>query len=241
MNWFITPKHIDSVTQRDIDAALDGACEHVEVGKPGILVGEQDSFGPVTRFLECPECRKASREQEDEELERCADCGKDYPRKEVVMWKWYDFYAASGDEPLCVCDGCRVKIKHRLRCWRDDRDYADEMNEKFTRPRPEPREGIDFEPEPPAVEEEAKPADETPALPAEKVAFRHPNLDEVIEMVETALKGDGVLRRNGEGFVSIRQDCGGWVFSESNPPFPGSDDVYPSVEAIAQRIARRWW
>lgn len=55
MNWFVHSV-ITDVDQYDIDSAHDGVCEHVRVGSSVHMFGEQDSFGPVTRFLDCEAC-----------------------------------------------------------------------------------------------------------------------------------------------------------------------------------------
>ena len=123
MNWYVH-KVIGEVKQSDIDRALDGHCEHVTVGMKVHLVGEQDSFGPVTRFLYCVECYNKAKEEEEEELVFCDDCGKEVPKKNTIEWKWYDFYAPQGDEPLTICNDCKAGEKHKKRV-EDDKSKRD--------------------------------------------------------------------------------------------------------------------
>jgi len=52
-----TVKGSGYITQRDIDDA-EKVCEHLSVGNLAHFVGEQDSFGPVTRYWYCTECYK---------------------------------------------------------------------------------------------------------------------------------------------------------------------------------------
>jgi len=42
-------------------------------------------------------------------------------------WKWYDFYAAQGDEPLRICYACQKLAKHKTRVRRDREDYNAEF------------------------------------------------------------------------------------------------------------------
>ena len=111
MNW---PMHrfIKSISQNDIDNALDGSCEHIAIGQPGHLVGENDSFGPMVRYLECNDCYKETKRLEEEEEVFCTDCGCTVKVKDTISWKPYDFYAPQGDEPLIICNSCKVKETH---------------------------------------------------------------------------------------------------------------------------------
>ena len=121
MNWTVH-KVINPIKQSHIDTALDGVCDHIVVGMGGHMVGEQDSFGPVTRFLECDDCYKAAKDVEGEELVYCGDCKKEHLKKNTIEWRWYDFYAPQGDEPLILCIECRKAPKHLARRARDEAD-----------------------------------------------------------------------------------------------------------------------
>lgn len=89
------------------------------------MVGETDSFGPLVRYLRCDYCQARSEEEHDAELVICDDCGGEFPRSETIAWKWWDFYAQQGDEPVIVCKCCRKAPKHidRVRRNREDELY----------------------------------------------------------------------------------------------------------------------
>ena len=111
---------------------IDGAdfCDHVSAEDMCKAVGygyESDSCGLVAAYICCQECCDAARKQEQEELVTCNDCGQRHPRKNVTAWKWYDFYAAQGDEPIEVCNGCWDQPKHQQRLKKDAQDYAEEF------------------------------------------------------------------------------------------------------------------
>lgn len=113
-------------------SVIEGAdlCEHATEKGLDQAVGyfyESDSFGYVAVFICCETCREASQQQEDAELVCCADCKKEVPQGQTIAWKWYDFYAAQGDEPIIVCKECRVADTHRARVAKDDAEYAEEM------------------------------------------------------------------------------------------------------------------
>jgi hypothetical protein len=50
--------------------------------------------------------------------------------KDMHQWKWYDFYAPSGEEPYQICRGCWDKPKHQQRMKEDERD-AQEEDERY--------------------------------------------------------------------------------------------------------------
>lgn len=106
-------------------AREDGCCEHVEAGAPIFAVGcEDDSFGPLARIGNCEACYHASVAAHAAEMVVCNDCKKEVPRSQATEWKWWDFYAPQGDEPLVICDQCRKLPKHieRVRADRADRE-----------------------------------------------------------------------------------------------------------------------
>lgn len=105
-------------------------CEHLEVGDTATLVFcEDDSFGPVGRMAYCKECAVIAQEEADNELEYCHDCGEEHPAKNVMHWKWYDFYAQQGDEPIQVCNGCASKEKHVKRVEKNIEDMNAEYGD----------------------------------------------------------------------------------------------------------------
>lgn len=126
MNWEV--HKVVKLTSRMVDEA-DDVCEHLKVGDTCHCIGEQDSFGPVSRFYECADCRKKSRESADEVMEFCHDCGTEHPRKDMRQWRWFDFYAPQGDEPLEICNCCWEAPKHQERMLRDRQNKDAEYNE----------------------------------------------------------------------------------------------------------------
>lgn len=106
----------------------DSVCEHVQHGKAQqyAVFKEDDSFGPVGRFVVCKACFEEEQAKEQERTEVCDDC-KQPKRKSVCgEWRWYDFYAAQGDEPLHICDDCRQLPRHKDRVVEDRRSRDEE-------------------------------------------------------------------------------------------------------------------
>ncbi len=99
-------------------------CEHftADASKLVVVSYENDSFGREG-YGSCQECYDKSLAVVEEETHTCTDCKKSVPLKDGLMWKWYDFYAPQGDEPLFVCNECRKLEKHRERLAKDARDY----------------------------------------------------------------------------------------------------------------------
>ncbi len=130
MNWF-TRTGISSFTEEKKKqlASEDSCCGHVEAD-PNLAVvirREMDSMGPVSSHCACAACETLMQQEEDNEQCTCRDCLGTFPRSQVVMWRWYDFYAAQGDEPICVCDSCRKLPKHQERVRKDREDYEYEF------------------------------------------------------------------------------------------------------------------
>lgn len=100
-------------------------CEHVEEDQSlGVKYSmESDSFGPVGVYIQCEECFEHTKEQDRHNT--CYDCGED---KKTTQWKWYDFYAAQGDEALEICDDCWSEPKHTQRRQKDSYDEDQENN-----------------------------------------------------------------------------------------------------------------
>ena len=103
-------------------------CEHVKVGERAYrAVYESDCCGTVGVYACCKECSENLDKQEDEELVTCDDCGQEFQRKDTSEWKPYDFYPPQGDEPMIICNTCRVAEKHRTRVRKDKEDYNEEF------------------------------------------------------------------------------------------------------------------
>lgn len=105
-------------------------CEHVKEDDLSQAVGffyERDSFGWVFTEICCQACKDKVKAEEAEVLVTCADCALPHPRKSTSEWKWYDFYAAQGDEPTIICNGCWSAEKHQQRMARDQQDYNAEF------------------------------------------------------------------------------------------------------------------
>lgn len=130
MNWF-TKSYVsnNSLERKKQLFEEHGGCEHVEADPSvmAVVAYENDSFGREGYCL-CEACDDLSVEHEDNEEHVCHDCKSCKPLKEGVMWKWYDFYAAQGDEPLFICNECRKKDTHINRVRRDRQDYEEEMD-----------------------------------------------------------------------------------------------------------------
>ena len=113
-------------------SVIDGAdlCEHVTENGLAKAVGyfyERDSFGFVSVLICCEECREEIKKAEDATLVCCFDCKKQVLQGQTVAWKWYDFYAAQGDEPYIICNECRVKDTHKARVAKDNKEHGEEM------------------------------------------------------------------------------------------------------------------
>ncbi len=104
-------------------------CECGELPATLVVQGETDSFGWEPREI-CDVCHQAMLQEEEEQKYTCRDCKKSFSLKEgLILWKWYDFYAAQGDEPIPVCKDCRSGEKHTARCRKDREDMNWERNQ----------------------------------------------------------------------------------------------------------------
>lgn len=129
MNWF-TRSFVSTVgiSKKISFVEQHGGCEHVQAD-PALLFAisyENDSFGREG-YCQCEACFDAAQVEADEEEVVCFDCKTTVKAKDSVSWKWYDFYAPQGDEPLIICNTCQTKEKHRQRVARDQADYEHEM------------------------------------------------------------------------------------------------------------------
>jgi hypothetical protein len=77
----------------------------------------------------CHVCAEHQDTQVGLETHTCADCCKSFQKKDGVLWRWYDFYPAQGDEAIPVCGACKTLTKHRERMRRDSEDYEREQEE----------------------------------------------------------------------------------------------------------------
>lgn len=117
MNWFTTT-HAAGFPNEKKKQQVDewGGCEHVE-NDPSLLhiiSYENDSFGREG-YCMCKECWEAAQKAQAEEMVTCQDCHQIVPSKDTISWRWYDFYAPSGDEPLIICSDCLIREKHKKR------------------------------------------------------------------------------------------------------------------------------
>ena len=116
----------------DFSSIMEGTdfCEHCTAEDLSKAVGffyEKDSFGYVFTEIACKECEDKGKEEEDNKMVCCDDCKGTFLRKETTEWRWYDFYAAQGDEPCIICDECWNKPAHQSRMARDKADYDAEF------------------------------------------------------------------------------------------------------------------
>jgi len=129
MNWF-TRKIFANCNEEEKKKQIDnwGGCEHVEKDSKKLFAVsyENDSFGREGYCL-CEDCYDKLKEEEKEEKHFCVDCKSSFPLKEGFLWKWYDFYAESGDIPLAICKECGCKEKHINRVKKDFEDYKGEF------------------------------------------------------------------------------------------------------------------
>lgn len=105
-------------------------CSHCSADDLTKAVGyfyEKDSFGFVFAEIVCEGCRDEGLKNEGEEKVCCHDCKGAFPKKETCEWRWYDFYAPQGDEPLVICNNCWGAPKHQARVAKDNADYTAEF------------------------------------------------------------------------------------------------------------------
>lgn len=123
MNWF-TNKSMVKVTEQ-----IHSHCEHLEEGDVAYRVSyENDGLGEPESYAMCKACSDAANKAEDEIEDYCHDCGGLHKMGDMIEWKWYDFHAPQGDEPLLICKSCKGKEKHRARVEKNREDYEKEMS-----------------------------------------------------------------------------------------------------------------
>lgn len=105
-------------------------CTHLKVGEVAYRVdAEYDSFGPLDFFAMCKECAEEQDRLAGEEEVTCDDCKGEFKKKDTIEWRWYDFYAAQGDEPVCLCIACSKAQKHLDRVAKDRYERDLELGE----------------------------------------------------------------------------------------------------------------
>lgn len=130
MNWFTQNIVIGTPEQRaEKSLKCDDVCEHVEADRTLLykISRENDPWGSESYGM-CEACAEAVDKAEGEEEVVCHDCKQIHKKKDTVEWKWYDFYAPQGDEPLIICNECRMKPTHIERRRRDQEDYEKEQS-----------------------------------------------------------------------------------------------------------------
>lgn len=130
MNWF-TNASVSSLSDEAKASKvveLDDLCEHVEADSKKLyrISREHDSMGSESYGM-CEECWNKAEEYEDNQEDTCHDCHGVFKMKELKEWKWYDFYAPQGDEPLLICESCQQAEKHVERVRKDKADYDAEF------------------------------------------------------------------------------------------------------------------
>lgn len=130
MNWFTsTLVAHTSIDDKRAKVEMWGGCEHVQTD-PSLLYKvsyENDSFGREG-YCMCQACSEQAHEEEMNQDVVCRDCDKTVKKKDTIDWKWYDFHAPQGDEPLTICNTCKSATKHQERVARDKFEYEQEMS-----------------------------------------------------------------------------------------------------------------
>jgi hypothetical protein len=129
MNWFTRVSLATSTVETKQEYAdQDSVCEHVEgdINLAHAVRREMDSLGSVGTYVCCKACDEQVDEEAGNEQCVCRDCKQPTKLKDGFNWRWYDFYAPQGDEPVFICNGCRDKPTHQARVRQDNDDrYAE--------------------------------------------------------------------------------------------------------------------
>lgn len=117
-----------SITKGMLNHPLAEHCEHILGAKAQAYACfcEDDSFGPLVRYFVCQPCHDKAIEEHHQQKTCCNDCKQMVLNSKMRQWRWYDFYAAQGDEPLDICDDCWTGEKHQKRMKQDKLDAQDE-------------------------------------------------------------------------------------------------------------------
>lgn len=131
MNWFTKTYCGTFPLERKVELLEEhGGCDHVE-NDPSLMFCvsyENDAWGREG-YCMCQSCTENAEEAEGQEMVTCHDCGQEFQKKDTIEWRWYDFYAPQGDEPLTICEGCRHKETHLERRRRDRADLEEELDQ----------------------------------------------------------------------------------------------------------------
>lgn len=111
-------------------------CDHVQVNKSlaYVSLNEDDGFGPLSRYVVCKPCYEKAQQEYAEQSTYCDDCKQYKKNSQMRQWRWFDFYAAQGDEPVDICKECWELPKHEKRMSNDraerqaDDDYYNRNN-----------------------------------------------------------------------------------------------------------------
>lgn len=126
-NWFEKSTDPERM-QKSLNSGWGQGCEHVEKDNSlaYIMISEMDSFGGGESWIPCRTCYENDKEKEGEEMSGCQQCKQAKKKKEIREWRWYDFYAAQGDEPMRICEDCWGKPEHQRRMEQDRRENYEE-------------------------------------------------------------------------------------------------------------------
>jgi len=128
MNQLKTITDLDKVREMITNPHCE-ACDHVrENSELAVAIfTEKDSFGPLCWYAVCEECYQKTVKDEDAEVCACHQCKTVMTRGKLYAWKWYDFYAEQGDEPMLLCSTCRNSEQHKERVAEDRRHRKKEL------------------------------------------------------------------------------------------------------------------
>lgn len=184
----------------------------------------------------------------------CYDCKQPKFKYQVTEWKWYDFYAPQGDEPLVICDTCWDAPKHKERRRKDQADYNREMGHD------DPDEGYDYGPdeEPEIFDESDVIVVEAPTMVVreELAVLRFKSAEELSVSLEAATE---YLQRRQDDLTKLKV----MLWDNQNVIAPGwelrrytdgsicvcslvGDDVdwalsFHTIEQALAYILARWW
>lgn len=130
-NWFTEESLANATEEVRIKKAhnIEDECEHVQNHPEMLYVisRENDSFGIVGEYGMCQSCYRQMKENINNEKVICHDCHQTVNKGDTISWKWYDFYAPQGDEPMIICNHCRTLPKHKQRVIKDREEYEEEI------------------------------------------------------------------------------------------------------------------
>ena len=134
MNYFTTEyrSNADLVTKKKL-VKQDSGCKHVRMNANLVYAVhyEKDGFGVVASHAVCEVCENERKEVELIEMHQCFDCKMEVPRKDGIMWKYWDHSQMEGDEPTFICKCCEALPVHVRRKVNDAADYAAECGPDY--------------------------------------------------------------------------------------------------------------